>query len=329
MLWEWRGRLLDYPSTAGRTKKVKRKKLIGIGKSRQKRHKLKKIYRDTIVALGFIMPGMIVFFVFRLGAVIFSFYISLHKYRLLEKPIFIGLQNFTNTVRDSIFLLTVKNTAYLLAGTVPAIILVSLALAIILNTQLRGRNFFRVLFFSPLMIPLAIAAIAWARSLDSAWGEWNWLFGFLGIPPQGWLSNPRHAMIPLIIVNTWRNIGFYMMLFLAGLQDIPRQFIESAEIDGANKWICFWHITLPLLKPVLFFVTIMSVISISQVFVTPQIMTGGGPSRATLTVVLHLYRTGFRYYRMGEAATMSWLLFGIIFTLAILNRKLFGKERRY
>lgn len=305
------------------------KKLIKVAKSRQKRHKLKKIYRDTVVALPFILPGMIVFFVFRLGAVIFSFYVSLHKYRLLEESIFIGLQNFTNIIRDSIFLLALKNTAYLLAGTVPAIISVSLALAIVLNTQLYGRNFFRTLFFSPLMIPLAIAAIVWARSLDPAWGEWNWLFGLLGIPPQGWLPNPRQAMIPLIIVNTWRNIGFYMMLFLAGLQDIPRQFIESAEIDGANKWVCFWYITFPLLKPVLFFVTIMSVIGISQVFVTPQIITGGGPSRATLTAVLYLYRTGFKYYRMGEAATMSWLLFGIIFTLAILNRKLFGKERRY
>lgn len=281
------------------------------------------------MALAFILPGMIVFFTFRLGAVIFSFYISLHKYRLLEEPVFLGLQNFINIARNSIFLLTVKNTAYLVAGTVPAIIAISLTLAIVLNTQLRGRNFFRILFFSPLMIPLAVAAISWARALDSAWGEWNWLFGLLGIPSQHWLSDPKQAMIPLIIVNTWRNIGFFMMLFLAGLQDIPRQFIESAEIDGASKWACFWHITLPLLKPVLFFVTVMSIINISQVFVTPQIMTEGGPARATLTVVLHLYRTGFRYYRMGEAAAMSWLLFAVIFTLTILNRKLFGQERRY
>jgi len=303
--------------------------LIKVANSGQKRHKLKKIYRDTIVALAFILPGMIVFFTFRLGAVIFSFYISLHKYRLLEEPVFLGLQNFINIARNSIFLLTVKNTAYLVAGTVPAIIAISLTLAIVLNTQLRGRNFFRILFFSPLMIPLAVAAISWARALDSAWGEWNWLFGLLGIPSQHWLSDPKQAMIPLIIVNTWRNIGFFMMLFLAGLQDIPRQFIESAEIDGASKWACFWHITLPLLKPVLFFVTVMSIINISQVFVTPQIMTEGGPARATLTVVLHLYRTGFRYYRMGEAAAMSWLLFAVIFTLTILNRKLFGQERRY
>lgn len=303
--------------------------MIKVAKSGQKRPKLKKIYRDTIVALAFILPGMIVFFTFRLGAVIFSFYISLHKYRLLEEPVFLGLQNFINIARNSIFLLTVKNTAYLVAGTVPAIITISLTLAIVLNTQLRGRNFFRVLFFSPLMIPLAVAAISWARALDSAWGEWNWLFGLLGIPSQRWLSDPKQAMIPLIIVNTWRNIGFFMMLFLAGLQDIPRQFIESAEIDGASKWACFWHITLPLLKPVLFFITVMSIINISQVFVTPQIMTEGGPARATLTVVLHLYRTGFRYYRMGEAAAMSWLLFGVIFTLTILNRKLFGEERRY
>ena len=303
--------------------------MIKVANSGQKRHKLKKIYRDTIVALAFILPGMIVFFTFRLGAVIFSFYISLHKYRLLEEPVFLGLQNFINIARNSIFLLTVKNTAYLVAGTVPAIIAISLTLAIVLNTQLRGRNFFRILFFSPLMIPLAVAAISWARALDSAWGEWNWLFGLLGIPSQHWLSDPKQAMIPLIIVNTWRNIGFFMMLFLAGLQDIPRQFIESAEIDGASKWACFWHITLPLLKPVLFFVTVMSIINISQVFVTPQIMTEGGPARATLTVVLHLYRTGFRYYRMGEAAAMSWLLFAVIFTLTILNRKLFGQERRY
>lgn len=303
--------------------------MIKVAKPGQKRYKLKKIYRDTIVALVFILPGMVVFFTFRLGAVIFSFYISLHKYRLLEEPVFLGLQNFINIARNSIFLLTVKNTAYLVAGTVPAIIAISLTLAIVLNTQLRGRNFFRVLFFSPLMIPLAVAAISWARALDSAWGEWNWLFGLLGIPSQHWLSDPKQAMIPLIMVNTWRNIGFFMMLFLAGLQDIPRQFIESAEIDGASKWACFWHITLPLLKPVLFFVTVMSIINISQVFVTPQIMTGGGPARATLTVVLHLYRTGFRYYRMGEAAAMSWLLFGVIFTLTILNRKLFGEERRY
>jgi len=303
--------------------------LIKVAKPGQKGHKLKKIYRDTIVALAFILPGMIVFFTFRLGAVIFSFYISLHKYRLLEEPVFVGLRNFINITRNSIFLLTVKNTAYLVAGTVPAIIVISLTLAIVLNTQLRGRNFFRVLFFSPLMIPLAVAAIVWARALDSAWGEWNWLFGLLGIPSQQWLSDPKQAMIPLIIVNTWRNIGFFMMLFLAGLQDIPRQFIESAEIDGASKWACFWHITLPLLKPVLFFITVMSIINISQVFVTPQIMTEGGPARATLTVVLHLYRTGFRYYRMGEAAAMSWLLFGVIFTLTILNRKLFGEERRY
>lgn len=303
--------------------------MIKVAKPGQKGHKLKKIYRDTIVALAFILPGMIVFFTFRLGAVIFSFYISLHKYRLLEEPVFVGLRNFINITRNSIFLLTVKNTAYLVAGTVPAIIVISLTLAIVLNTQLRGRNFFRVLFFSPLMIPLAVAAIVWARALDSAWGEWNWLFGLLGIPSQQWLSDPKQAMIPLIIVNTWRNIGFFMMLFLAGLQDIPRQFIESAEIDGASKWACFWHITLPLLKPVLFFITVMSIINISQVFVTPQIMTEGGPARATLTVVLHLYRTGFRYYRMGEAAAMSWLLFGVIFTLTILNRKLFGEERRY
>jgi len=230
--------------------------LIKVAKSGQKRHKLKKIHRDTIVALAFILPGMIVFFTFRLGAVIFSFYISLHKYRLLEEPVFLGFQNFINIARNSIFLLTVKNTAYLVAGTVPAIIAISLTLAIVLNTQLRGRNFFRVLFFSPLMIPLAVAAISWARALDSAWGEWNWLFGLL-------------------------------------------------------------------------FITVMSIINISQVFVTPQIMTEGGPARATLTVVLHLYRTGFRYYRMGEAAAMSWLLFGVIFTLTILNRKLFGEERRY
>ena len=212
-------------------------------------------------------------------------------------------------------------------GTVIPTMGIGLFMAIILNSKLKLKNFFRTAYFIPVVTSLVAASIIWSLILDSTdAGLVNSFLVQLGIPPQAWLSSSRWALFSVIIVNIWKNIGYVMIIYIAGLQSIPEQLYEAITIDGAGEWEKFYYITLPLLKPTTSFVFTTSLIGSFQVFTPVYIMTGGGPGYSSNTIVNYLYQQGFQNFRMGYASTIAYALFTILFVMTILQKKYLKAE---
>ncbi len=222
---------------------------------------------------------------------------------------------------DPIFWKVLGNTIYYSLVQVPLNVVVALALATALNMRLRGVVIYRTLYFVPVVSSIIAVAIVWRWMYDADWGILNWLISFVGIPKQNWLFDPKLAMPSVIAMNVWKNMGYNMVLFLAGLQGIPDVYYEAAKIDGARGWQLFRHITLPLLSPVMLFVLVISVINSFQVFGAIYIMTKGGPLDATNVLVYHLYFKGFQDLQMGYAAALAWVLFAFLFVITIVQTR--------
>jgi multiple sugar transport system permease protein len=271
----------------------------------------------------FLLPSLIAFCVFIVFPVVASFYLTFTRYDILTPPQFIGLQNYVYMVTgDPIFWKVLGNTLYYSAVQVPLNIVVALGLAIALNQKLRGVVVYRTLYFIPVVSSIIAVAIVWRWVYDGDWGILNWLVSFVGIPKHNWLFEPALAMPSVIAMNVWKNMGYNMVLFLAGLQGIPEVYYEAARIDGARGWHLFRHITLPLLSPVMLFVLVISVINSFQVFGAIYIMTKGGPLDATNVLVYHLYFKGFQDLQMGYAAALAWVLFSFLFLVTLFQTKL-------
>jgi len=271
--------------------------------------------RNLWLGLTFISPwiiGFLVFTVFPVGA---SIYYSFCDYDVLSKPVWVGTLNYRDMVTDSVFWKSLRNTFYYAAFSLPLGMVVSLLIAVLLNQQVKARSLFRAIFFLPSLIPVVASSMIWLWILNGNFGILNHALEWLHIKGPQWLANPRWTKPSLILMALW-GCGGGVVIYLAALQDVPRSLYESADIDGANAWVKFRYITVPLISPVLYFNLIMGIIGSLQVFANAYIMLGGGgPNRSALFYAVYLYQNAFDYGQMGYASAMAWVLFIIILVL--------------
>jgi multiple sugar transport system permease protein len=271
----------------------------------------------------FLAPGLLLFAAFRLYPLLEGLRLSLTNARLGRATYqYVGLANYVRLADDTRFHVSLGNTAfYAVASTLP-VLAVPLLLALALNRG-RLRNVLRSLFFFPFTLSVVTVGLTWLWLLDPVVGPLNYYLRTLGVPARSWLADPQTAMWAIIATTVWWVTGYYLVVYLAGLQDIPRELYEAAALDGAGGWRSFWTITLPLLRPVLLFVVVTHVIGSFQLFGQVFVLTGGGPGDATRTVVQHLYETAFQnFFQFGAASAMAWVLFAIVLVFSVLQFRL-------
>ncbi len=287
-----------------------------------KNFKGKIIKKEALEGYLFISPWLIGFCAFVAGPMIASLYLSFTKWELLDKPIWVGLDNFkVMFFEDPLFWTTLYNTAYYTLLAVPLGIIVSLSLALLLNQDVKALSIYRTLYYLPAVTSGVATAIVWVWIFNPNIGLLNYFLSLLGIQGPRWLGDPTWAKPSLIIMSLW-GAGGSMVIYLAGLKNIPTQLYEAARIDGANSWQTFWNITIPQLTPTIFFNLIMGLIGAFQTFTNAYVMTQGGPVNSTLFYVLYLYNNAFQYYHMGYASSMAWFLFIIVILVTLLQFRL-------
>jgi len=275
--------------------------------------------KQTLAAWLFLLPSLVGFVIFTAGPVIAAGVISLLEWNLFSPPSWAGLRNFARLGGDPTFWSALGNTAYFTFASVPLTILVSLALALLLNQGLRRVAVFRSLLLLPYATITVAVAFVWIWLYIPDGGLINAVLGLVGIDGPDWLISETWAMPALIAMSVWKSFGFGMVVFLAGLQAIPQQLYEAATVDGSNAWQRFRNITLPMLSPAAFFVVVTSIIGSFQVFDQALIMTDGGPGSETTTLVMYIYRTGFENYDEGYAAAQSLVLFAFIAVITVVQ----------
>jgi multiple sugar transport system permease protein len=293
-----------------------------------------RITKNDLWGHFFIAPWLIGFLVFTLGPFIASFYLSFTKYELYGLPQWIGLKNYVTLFSglfgsgkgDSSIWPAFYNTVYYTVFSVPAGLAVAFALAMLLNTKIRGRALFRTMFYLPSITPAVASAILWLWLLNPTYGLVNVLLRDLfGIDPgPQWFGSTTWAKPALILMSLW-GVGNTVVIYLAGLQGVPEVLYEAASIDGANRWDLFLHVTIPQMTPSIFFTLVLGLIGGFQVFTPALVITNGGPADATLFYLLHLYRNGFQYFKMGYASAMAWFLFVVMVAFTVLQFRLASK----
>ncbi|WP_442994274.1 carbohydrate ABC transporter permease [Scytonema sp. PRP1] len=275
-------------------------------------------------------PTILVLGMFVVLPILWAVFLSFHKVQLLGsiKYEFIGFRNFTRLIEDERVWIALRNTAQYVAIVVPSQTVLALILAVTLNSGIRGKNWWRILYFLPTVTSSAVLTLIFMWIYNTN-GLLNDFLAFVGLPTYNWLGDPAVALKGIMIMNIWSTAPFYMVIYLAALQDIPRSLYEAAELDGANGWQQFVHITIPMLRPVTFFVITMGVIGTFQLFDQSYIFSNGtgGPNNATLTVVLLIYQAVFRNLQMGYAAAIAFLLAAVIIVVTVVQRRFFGGEK--
>jgi multiple sugar transport system permease protein len=269
----------------------------------------------------FILPATAHLMIFALVPIAFSLYLSFHEWTspdFLDAP-FVGLDNYRALGSDTPFWIAMRNTAYFTVLSVPLGMAASLALAVAVNRKLRGVNVFRAVFFLPVITSWVAVSVIWITLLSPDAGVVNYVFGLLHLPAQHWLDDPHWAMFAIVLISTWKSAGFSMVIWLAGLQSVPKELLEAAAIDGAGRWRQFWHVTLPLLAPTTFFLVITGIIGGFQVFTPMYVITQGGPLGATDVAVYHIYQRAFQEFSMGYASAQAWVLFAVIFLVTLVQ----------
>jgi len=283
----------------------------------QTRRSRKSKYALTVLA--FLLPSAIPLLLFVLGPMVAAAWISLNKWNLLSPMQFVGLDNYTKLLSDprtgDVFL----HTLYYVAGYLPLVYIGGLALALALNTALKGRSFLRGVYFLPVVTSWIVVALVWRWLLNPSNGVVNAVLAFFGIEGPGWWTDPAWAMPSIILASAWKDLGFVMVILLAGLQAINTDLYDAAKVDGAGWWRRLVSVTLPLLSPSTFFVFVISLINGFQVFDQVYAMTGGGPNGASQVVVQQIYDLTFRYQRAGEASALSWILFIAILAITLIQ----------
>jgi multiple sugar transport system permease protein len=284
-------------------------------------------------AYAFVSPAILALLLFTAGPFLFTLWVSAHKWNMItpvSQTPFIGLENYRYLLtKDAVFRRALRNTFVFTICGVGINTVLGLLGALLLNTRLRARVFWRTLFFLPIVTaPLALGMM-WTALLGKNYGLINNLLGLLGMRPQPFLSSPDQALACIIGITVYQYVGQYIIIYLAGLQGIPGEYYDAAAVDGANRWQTFWRITLPLLRPVLLFIIVTNSIGALQVFDIVFAATtggadtsGGGPAGSTMVVVLHMYNTAFKFFRMGRATAMALMLFGIIFIITLIQLRL-------
>lgn len=286
-----------------------------------KKTKSRKLRRNTLIAWSFIAPNFIGFFIFTLVPVVFSLVLAFMKWDSFGTPEFVGLSNFSKMMTDDTFWISLKNTFLYTIGVVPLTLICSLGLAILLNKKIRGVTVFRTAFFFPYVTSLVAIAVVWNMIFHPTMGPLNQFLKIFIENPPGWTSSSQWALFAIVIVSVWRGMGYYMILYLSGLQSVPKELYEAASMDGANKWKQFTNVTIPSLRPTTFFVTIMLIINCFKIFDLVQVMTDGGPGRATNELVYEVYTEAFVKFNFGYASAIAMVLFVIVLVITIIQFK--------
>lgn len=268
-----------------------------------------------------VSPYLIHFLVFVAFPVGFSLYLTFNTWNIISPMEFVGFGNFIRVSQDGLFFKAIFNTIKFLVVHIPLQIIVALFLAETLNQKIKFRPFFRGAFFLPVVVSGVVVSMLWQQLYGFDTGILNRLMSSVGLPKVGWLTNPDVAMYSIAIMATWKNVGLYVILFLVGLQTVPPQYYEAADLEGASHWQKFRHITLPMINPTIFMVLILSTIGGFSLFIEPYIMTGGGPLNSTLSAVLYIYKQAFTNYHMGYSATLGFFFAFIILMVVFIQKR--------
>jgi len=274
-----------------------------------------------------VSPYILYFILFVAYPVVFSVILTFNKWNIISPMQYIGIANYKRLFQDAFFLKSITNTIIFLVIHIPLQIIVALFLAEILNQKIRFRGFFRAAFFLPVIVSGVVVTILWQQLYGFETGLLNRVLISLGLGRVGWLVDPSWAMPSIAIMATWKNVGLYIILFLVGLQTVPKIYYEAADLEGANHWQKFKNITLPMINPTIFMVVVLSTIGGFSLFIEPYIMTGGGPLNSTLSAVLYIYKQGFFYYHMGYSATLGLFFALLILSVVAIQKKFIEREK--
>lgn len=268
---------------------------------------------DLTAAILALAPALLVFGLFNIYPLLDTAYLSLFEWDgLSPQRLFVGLQNYRELLSSGVLWNSLRATAYYTFGVIALSIPLGLGVAVLLNSGIRGTTFYRTLYFLPVVTATVAAAVVWTLMLDPGSGLLNVALRRIGITAPSWLRSPTWAMPAVILVGVWKRLGFNMVVYLAGLQGIPREYYEAAEVDGAGRWALLRRITVPLLAPTTALLTVMALIDSFLLFDQVYVMTGGGPAGATDVIGYLLYRHAFRYFNMGTASAIAWIMFAFI-----------------
>ncbi len=284
-------------------------------------------WRDATIAYLFITPFLLLYLLFTFLPILQGFWISLHNWDVIGTNIqFIGLRNYERLLQDKLFWSSLEHTAFFAVLAGPGLIVVGLALAILLNQKIRGIGIFRTLFYMPNILSVTVVGLVFARVFAPGdRGLVNVLMGSVGLEPMSWLLDTSQAMPTVAITKVWWSVGFNMLIFLAGLQDIPKELYEAARVDGANRWVLFRHITLPGLRRPMLFVLVLQVIASVQVFPLIDVLTGGGPAGSTRPLVMYLFERSFDYWQLGYGSALAFILFIFLFVVSVVQIWFFNR----
>lgn len=284
--------------------------------------------RQLIVGLLFLSPWIVNVLALELYPFLASIYYSLTQYTILRAPVFTGLDNYRMLLSDPLFWTSLYNTAYYMVLSLTFGTIVAIGFALLLNQRVRGLAGYRTIFYLPSVTPLVALSVVWIWLFNAQYGIINTFLQFLGLAGPGWLSDPAWAKNALVIMSLW-GVGNTMVIYLAGLQDIPQELYEAAEIDGAGRLSKVRNVTLPLLSPVILFNVITGMIGAFQYFTQAFVMTAGGPANSTLMYALYLYINAFQFFKMGYASALAWILFVMVMTCTFLIFRFAGRWVHY
>jgi multiple sugar transport system permease protein len=282
--------------------------------------------RQSFWAWVFLAPGILYFTIFLILPLIAAAYVSFTNWDIMTPPKWVGLKNYAELLKNQVIRRSILNTFYYAAVTIPVTISLGLLIALALNRAFFGRTLYRIVYYLPVVISAAATALLWIWIFQSQVGLLNHVLRSLDLPTQSWLVSPIYAMPVIMWTGIWQSLGWSVLVFLAGLQNIPEVYYEAGKIDGANTTQLFRHVTWPLLAPTTLFVFVILIIGSMQVFGTVLIMTDGGPLNSTTVIVHQVYINAFQYLRMGYASAMGMILFLFILVLALTNLRIFGSS---
>lgn len=280
-------------------------------------------WKSILGAYAFLLPQILGLLIFSAGAIAASFVISFMNWQLVIPPVWIGLANYIELFNSPKFWQVLRNTVLYTLGYVPPSVILPLLVAILVNQKIKGVVFFRTIYFLPVVTSGVAIALVWGWMYNPSFGVINYLLNELfGIAGPRWLADPAWALPSLIVIGVWNSLGYHMVIYLAGLQGIPPELSEAVRIDGGGSWHIFWHITLPLITPTMFFILILSIIGSFQIWTITYMLTQGGPADATLTLSYYIFQQGFEWFHMGYAAALAYVLFAVVFLVTMIQLKL-------
>ena len=286
-------------------------------------------FLSNLGACMFVAPHGIGLILFVIIPIIMTAVLSLFEWDLISSPRFAGLASYARIISDPMFWNSAKNTVVFTLGTVPTGVVLALLLALLVDNRLKGIVLFRSAMFMPVLSSWVVVAMIWRWLYNPQFGLINRILSVFGVTGPAWLSDLRWAMPAVIITTVWKFLGYNMIIYLAGLQGVPDAYYEAASIDGANRWQRLWYITIPLLSPVTFFITVVSLIGAFQAFPQFYMMTRGGPARCTNVIVYYIYENAFLWFKMGYASALAWVLFLVVFGLTLLQWRLQSRWVQY